>query len=110
MALNAAAALTNFPLGEGKEPVTIIPIADDLTAAKNALMAGGTIVLMKVGKRLATILELLDEAGCLDSAVFVSRAGQKEQYIETDLKKLKGADDKAGYMSIMLVHAKKENK
>ena len=27
MALNAAAALTDFPLGEGKEPVTIIPTA-----------------------------------------------------------------------------------
>ncbi len=108
MALNAAASLTDFPLGEGKENVTIVPTADDLASVKDALSSGGTVVLMKVGKRLQAILELLEEAGVIDDAVFISRAGQKEQYIETDLKKLKGADDKAGYMSIMLIHAKKE--
>ena len=110
MALNAAASLTDFPLGEGKENVTIVPTADDLASIKDALSSGGTVVLMKIGKRLQAILELLEEAGVIDDAVFVSRAGQKDQHIEMDLKKLKGADDKAGYMSIMLVHAKKENK
>jgi precorrin-2/cobalt-factor-2 C20-methyltransferase len=109
MALNAAASLTDFPLGEGKENVTIVPTADDLASVKDALSSGGTVVLMKIGKRLQAILELLEEAGIIDDAVFVSRAGQKEQHIETDLKKLKAADDKAGYMSIMLVHTKKEN-
>ncbi len=110
MALNAAASLTDFPLGEGKENVTIVPTADDFASIKAALSSGGTVVLMKVGKRLQAILNLLEEAHVIDDAVFVSRAGQKDQYIETDLKKLKDADDKAGYMSIMLVHAKKENK
>ena len=108
MALNAAASLTSFSLGEGKENVTIVPTADDLVAVRQALLSGGTVVLMKVGKRLQAILNLLEEACVIDDAVFVSRAGQKDQYIETDLKKLKGADDKAGYMSIMLIHAKKE--
>ena len=109
MALNAAASLTSFPLGEGKENVTIVPTADDLAAVRQALSSGGTVVLMKIGKRLQAILDLLEQAGVIDDAVFVSRAGQKDQHIETNLIKLKGADDKAGYMSIMLVHTKKEN-
>ena len=110
MALNAAASLTNFPLGEGKENVTIVPADDDLTSVKKALSSGGTVVLMKIGKRLSAILDILDETGVIDSAVFVSRAGQKEQQIETDLKMIKNADQKAGYMSIILVHTNKENK
>ncbi len=110
MALNAAASLTCFPLGEGKENVTIVPTADDLASVREAFLSGGTVVLMKIGKRLQAILGLLDEAGVIDDAVFISRAGQKEQYIETDLKKLKDTDEKAGYMSIMLVHAQKEKK
>ena len=110
MALNAAASLTDFPLGEGKENVTIVPTADDLASVKDALSSGGTVVLMKIGKRLQVILALLEEAHIIDNAVFVSRAGQNDQHIETDLKKLKGVDDKAGYMSIMLVHTKKEIK
>ena len=109
MALNAAASLTNFPLGEGKENVTIVPTADDLASVREALVAGGTVVLMKIGTRLEAILSLLEETGFIDDAVFVSRAGQKEQYIETDLRKLRGADKKAGYMSIMLVHGGKES-
>ncbi len=110
MALNAAASLTGFALGEGKENVTIVPTADDLASVRKALLSGGTIVLMKIGKRLQAIINLLDETGVINDAVFISRAGQKAQHIETDLTKLRGADDKAGYMSIMLVHAKKESK
>lgn len=107
MALNAAACLTDFPLGEGKENVTIVPAADDLDSVREALLSGGTVVLMKIGKRLQAVLDLLEKAGVIDGAVFVSRAGQKDQHIETDLKKLKNADHKAGYMSIILVHGHK---
>lgn len=110
MALNAAAAITGFYLGEGKQNLTIVPTADDLDAVKKALLSPGTVVLMKIGKRLPAILDLLEDAGAIDDAVFVSRAGQKDQHVETDLKKLKNADDKAGYMSIILVHTKKENR
>ena len=39
-AFGAAAALAEFPVGEGREPVTIVPAADDLTAVRRALAAG----------------------------------------------------------------------
>lgn len=102
---SAVAALTGFPLGEGKEPITIIPTADDLTAVRRAVQAGGTVVLMKIGKRLGDILDLLEETGVIDNAVFVQRAGQPTQRIELDLRKLRGGNPEAGYLSVILVHS-----
>ena len=40
-AFGAAAALTDFPVGEGREPVTIVPAADDLGSVRRALAQGG---------------------------------------------------------------------
>lgn len=104
MAMGAAAALTEFPLGEGKEPVTVVPTADDLKEVERALGRPGTVVLMKVGKRLQPILEILDRKGLLDAAVFVSRAGQEKESVVTDLRGLIGAEERTGYLSIILVH------
>lgn len=109
-AFSAAAALTEFPVGEAKSPVTIIPTADDLAMVEQALEKGGTLVLMKIGKRLAKILDLLERLGLMDQAVFVARAGQEGQRIETDLRRLKAEDPEAGYLSIILVHAEGKGK
>ncbi|MGK7344448.1 MAG: precorrin-2 C(20)-methyltransferase [Candidatus Nitrospinota bacterium M3_3B_026] len=106
-AFNAVAALTSFPVGEGKEPVTIIPAADDLGAAREAIERGGTVVLMKVGKRLQRIIDLLEELGVQENAVFVSNAGMEDQRVETDLSRLRGETEQTGYMSTILVHAGK---
>jgi len=106
-AFGAAAALAEFPVGEGRTPVTIVPAADDLSAVRRALAQGGTAVLMKIGKRLPEILDLLDAEGLLEKSVFVSRATMAEQRIETDLRRLKAEGPEAGYLSIVLVHAEK---
>jgi precorrin-2/cobalt-factor-2 C20-methyltransferase len=103
---SAVAALTGFPLGEGKEPITIVPTADDLTAVRRAVETGGTVVLMKIGKRLGDILDLLEQLEVIDDAVFVQRAGQPAQRIEPDLRRLRGREAEAGYLSVILVHAK----
>lgn len=100
----AAAALTEFTLGEGKEPVTIVPAADDLTAVDAALQRGGTVVLMKIGERLPDILSLLARRGLIDRAVLVARAGQAGQRIETNLRALRPEDSRMGYLSVILVH------
>jgi precorrin-2/cobalt-factor-2 C20-methyltransferase len=107
MAFSAAAALAEFPVGEGREPVTIVPAADDLTAVRRALAAGGTVVLMKIGKRLAEVIELLAAQGLLEASVFVSHVGMGAQRIETDLRRLKADGPEAGYLSVILVHAGK---
>ncbi|MEI8235168.1 MAG: precorrin-2 C(20)-methyltransferase [Verrucomicrobiota bacterium] len=106
---SAAAALTHFPLGEGKEPITIVPMADDLTAVRQAVETGGTVVLMKIGKRLGDILDLLEQLEVIDDAAFVQRAGQPTQRIELDLRRLRGREAEAGYLSVILIHAGKKS-
>ncbi|MCE5263612.1 MAG: precorrin-2 C(20)-methyltransferase [Deltaproteobacteria bacterium] len=108
-AYGAAAALTEFPVGEGRDPVTIIPAADDLADVRRALAAGGTVVLMKIGKRLPELLDLLDGEGLLEKSVFVSRATMAAQRVETDLRRLRREGPEAGYLSIILVQAGKRD-
>jgi precorrin-2/cobalt-factor-2 C20-methyltransferase len=105
-AASAAAALTNFPLGQGKELVTIVPAADDLGQFRAALQRGGTVVLLKIGRRLQKVLDELDRLGLTDRAVLVSHAGMEQQRIETELGRLRAAPDEMGYLSVLLVHAK----
>ena len=99
-----ASALTRFAVGEGKKPVTIVPTSDDMEQVRRAVRAEGSVVLMKIGKRLQQILETLEDMGVIDDAVFVSNAGMENQRIETDLRKLKNADEKTGYLSIILLN------
>lgn len=109
-AFSAAAAQAEFPVGEGKEIVTIVPTADDLDSVRQALQVGGTVVLMKVGKRLPQILALLEMADAIDRSAFVSHVGMENERIETDLNKLRSSDeDKLGYLSTILVHKQKED-
>ena len=103
-AFSAAAALAEFPVGEGKERVVIIPASDDLDAIGKALADGGTIILMKVGKRLPKLLDFIEQAGYLDSAVYVARAGLDGQRVEADLRKLRDEKQETDYLSILLVH------
>ena len=107
-AFSATAALANFPVGVGKDPVTIVPAVDDLDAVRRALATKGTVILMKIGKRLAAVLDLLEENGLIDRGVFVSRVGMADQRIEFDLRSLRGAGEETGYLSIILVHAGEE--
>ncbi len=107
-AFSAAAALAEFPVGEAKEPVTIIPTADDLEEVRRSLATGGTVILMKIGKRLGRILDLLESSGALNRSVFRSRAGMDNQRIVRDLRELKGEEADTGYLSIILVRGKDE--
>ncbi|MBI4667164.1 MAG: precorrin-2 C(20)-methyltransferase [Nitrospinae bacterium] len=106
-AFSAAAALTDFPVGEAKEPVTIIPAADDLGSVRQAVRGEGTVILMKVGKRLHGILDALEEAEVIDSAVFTAYAGLEGERVETNLRNLKNEDPQIGYLSTILVHCGK---
>ena len=102
---SAAAALAEFHLGEAKEPVTVVPVSDDLESVNKALSLGGTVVLMKVGKRLNRLLDLLERRGMMEHAVFISHAGMEGERIETDLSRLRGSAPETGHLAVILVHA-----
>lgn len=109
-AFSAAAALTGFPLGEGKKPLMVVPAGDDLETLREALDHDWTVVIMKVGARLREIIGMLEERGLLDSGVFVARAGLEGQRIETDLAALKDVDEMTGYLSVIIVDAERKKR
>ena len=106
MAFSAAAALAGFPVGEGRKPVTIVPASDDLEQVRRALAGGGTVVLMKIGKRLPEVLKLLEDNGVIERSVLVSRVGLPEERLETDLRRLKASGTEAEYLAVILVQAR----
>jgi len=92
-ALSAVAALTNFPVGIGDETVTIVPTSEDMESVRRAIDAGGTVILMKVGKKLPAVLDLrtldLDELLCLlDPLILGKLLGLIEFDILTPLGRL----------------------
>jgi precorrin-2/cobalt-factor-2 C20-methyltransferase len=103
-AFSAVAAMTEFPLGWAKRPVIILPSSEDLDSLKIALGEGGSVVIMKVGKRLQRILDILDESELLDRAVFAAKVGLEGQRIVTDLRELRGDSKACEYISTILVN------
>jgi precorrin-2/cobalt-factor-2 C20-methyltransferase len=101
--VNAAAAQAELPLGEGAEAVRILPASGNLDAVRRGLRSGDTLVLMKVGRRLHGVLDAIEEAGKLDRAVFVARAGLSGERIETNPAVLREESPEAGYLSLILV-------
>ncbi len=107
-AFSAVAAVTEFAIGEGKQPVTIVPTTDDLADLRDALRRRGTVVIMKIGKRLEAVLDLLVEHQVIETAVFASRVGMPDEHVETDLRQLRGRGEQSGYLSIILANMGKE--
>ncbi|MGB9617105.1 MAG: SAM-dependent methyltransferase, partial [Desulfomonilaceae bacterium] len=107
-AFSAAAAAAECPLGEGKESVTIVPTADDLNEVTRAVHKGDAVVLMKIGKRLDRVLEVLESEDATDRSVFVSKVGLKDEAVVRDLRLLRSPEADRGYLSVILVRGKKE--
>lgn len=105
---SAAAALAGFPLGHAQKSVSIVPAAKDLKALEQALSRGGTVVVMKVGKGLGKVLDVLKRTGHIERAVFVARVGLEGERIETDLSNLEIEEPETGHMSIILVDGQPE--
>jgi len=107
-AFSAVAARMCFPVGKGKHPVAIVPSADDFATLDAALKTNGTVVIMKVGKRLDAILDKLEEHNVLEKSVFAAHVGMADEHLETDLRRLRGTGDKTGYLSIILVDTSRD--
>lgn len=108
-AMSAAAALTNFPIGQGKQLVTIVPASDDLDQFAQVLDRGGTVVLMKIGQRLEKVIDMLEARGLADRAVFVAHAGMPQQHVEINVRRLRGLPEQTGYLSIMIIQTDRED-
>lgn len=100
-AFNAASSRAQFSLVKGYERLAVVPVTRDLRKLKETLLEFDTIVLMKVGSKLDTIIPLLKELGLIKKAVLISRVGHKDEKIIYNLTKLR--DKEVGYLSVILV-------
>lgn len=98
----AAAAATDWPLGEGRERVLILPCPDDMNALRSDIENHDIVVLMKISDRLLRVLTLLRELGIEQNCALASRIGMPDEKIFPNLAELD--DDKSpGYLATMLI-------
>jgi len=98
----ALAAAADWPLGEGKERVLILPCPDEMTELRAAVESNDVVVLMKIGKRLPAVLDLLKELGIASFSAYGHRLGMPEEAIHRDVSDLSGAE-RDGYLATLLI-------
>ena len=94
----ATAARLNMSLCERSEALTIIPSSYE--NVREGLKANGNKVLMKAGKDILEIRDILKEEGMIDKAVMVECCGMENEKIYRDLNEL---EEKTSYFSLIIV-------
>ena len=97
-----AAAALGWPLGEGKERVLILPCPDDSLALRRDIESHDVVVLMKIGKRLPMVLEVLREMGISEHCALAARIGLPGETLCDDLGALPETES-LGYLSTLLI-------
>jgi precorrin-2/cobalt-factor-2 C20-methyltransferase len=107
---SAGAAEAGFPLGRRDGMLTVCPVGEDLEPLRKACALTGTIVLMKIGRKLHMVIDFLEDEGLLDTAVLVSRAGLDGRRVEPDLRKLREEDSDVGNLAVILIDCHRESR
>lgn len=98
----AAAAALDWPLGEGRERVLILPCPDDMQALRRDIESHDIVVLMKVAQRLPSVLALLHEMAIAAHCALVSRIGLPGEMLYPTLAEVE-IDPAAGYLTTLLI-------
>lgn len=98
----AAASALGWPLGEGKERTLILPCPDDPVALRHDIESHDIVVLMKVGARLAWVLDLLRDMGIAEHCAFARRIGLSGEMLAADVGDL-CATEAMGYLATLLI-------
>lgn len=98
----AVAAATEWPLGEQKERLLILPCPEEMSELRMLIEEHDVVILMKIGKRMPGVLGLLGEMGILDLCSLGHRVGMPGGEVR---KSLGGGDEASdlGYFSTMLI-------
>jgi len=100
----AAAAVANVPLVEGKESLLIASGTD--TSQKIRMASGITenMALLKTYRNFDEIFTTVDELGLVDKTIGVVRCGLPEEEVISDIRDMKGKD--AHYLTLLIVKGK----
>ncbi|MBI2873761.1 MAG: precorrin-2 C(20)-methyltransferase [Firmicutes bacterium] len=99
--ISAASAAALLPLAVEDEGVAVLPASAGPARIEAALKAFETVVIMKLGEHLDTLIDLLDREGLADGAVYVERCGTPWEYLTRDVGALRGK--KPEYFSLLVV-------
>jgi precorrin-2/cobalt-factor-2 C20-methyltransferase len=98
--ITAAAARAGISLGLADEKIAILP-ATYAGGLRTIISEFDTIVLMKVYKVFDQVVTTLDKTGLLDSSIYVSKAGMREESVIRQLRDVK--KDDLNYFSLIIV-------
>jgi precorrin-2/cobalt-factor-2 C20-methyltransferase len=99
--ITSVAMVGGVPLADGHERVAIIPATYGVDDLVDLLQRFDTVVLMKLGAELPTILEALERTGLTEHAFFVAKATMLEQRLERDVRTLR--EEHGGCFAMMIV-------
>lgn len=101
----ALAAKHNWPLGQGKERILILPCPDEGKILQQEIESHDIVILMKIGKRLPLVLETITAMGIGEHCVIGSRLGLPDEYCNylVNLEAGGSAGNTKGYLSTMLI-------
>lgn len=105
--ITAVPAITGIPLADGQERIAIVPGTYGLQDLEKLLQEFDTVVLMKLGGGIPSIVEALDRMGLLDHAVYVSKATMAEQRIVWDLRRVQ--EERGGCFAMVIVSRKEHS-
>ncbi len=97
--VTTCAAVAGRPLTARNDVLTIIPGPLDSAGMQTKIEAAGAIAIMKVGRHLGRIRELLTDMGLAASATYVARASLPSQQVLPLVR----APDPAPYFSMILI-------
>ncbi len=99
--LMASAAALQTPLASRNDVVCIIPAMLEAADIHARLKAADMAVFIKVGRHLAKVRSVLQEADLLDQAHYIERAtmSSEQRFLLSEIK-----EDTAPYFSMILVH------
>jgi precorrin-2/cobalt-factor-2 C20-methyltransferase len=98
----ALSSALNFPLGQGKEKILILPCPESPAELREHIERNEIIVLMKIGDRFDWVRDLLRKMDILKHCALGKRIGLDNEILTRDLIELNGAD-KPGYLSVVLI-------
>jgi precorrin-2/cobalt-factor-2 C20-methyltransferase len=98
----AAAAAMDWPLGEGKQRMLILPCPDDAAALRADIESHDIVVLMKIGARLEWVLALLREMGIARHCAFARKIGLPGELLAPEVEHL-DANLASGYLATLLI-------
>ena len=99
--ISAVSAQVMTPLAHGNERLAVIPATYGDPRLRQVLQEFDSVALMKVNSVFDQVLDLLEELGLIECAVYVKKATAGEEEIVRDIRSLRGK--KLEYLSMLLV-------